>query len=119
MLETFLAFKRPQWVGDFSGAMRNSTQFLKEAGYRGDADALRLRLTCYTNSFSHSDTPVTDITISPDEVKSSIESVFSFMDQIDHEHFVGLCGAVGVASITLLPRADQSTNESIIKVEEV
>lgn len=95
MLETFLAFKRPEWVGDFNGAMRNSAQLLRDAGYQGDADALRLRLTRYTNSFSHDQTPATDSTISPDEVKSMIESVFVFMDLLDHEHFFGLCGVVG------------------------
>jgi len=119
MLETFLAFKRPEWVGDFNGAMRNSAQLLRDAGYQGDADALRLRLTRYTNSFSHGETPATDSTISPDEVKSTIESVLVFMDQLDHEHFVGLCGVVGVDPESLLPTADPGDDESSINEEEV
>jgi hypothetical protein len=119
MLETFLAFKRPEWVGDFNGAMRNSAQLLRDAGYQGDADALRLRLTRYTNAFSHGETPATDATISPDEVKSTIESVFVFMDQLDHEHFVGLCRVVGADPETLLPTADPGADESSIEEEEV
>lgn len=118
MLETFLAFKRPEWVGDFNGAMRNSAQLLRDAGYQGDPDALRLRLTRYTNSFSHGETPATDTTTSPDEVKSTIESVFVFMNQLDHDHFVGLCGVVGADPETLLPAADPGVEESSIKEEE-
>jgi wobble nucleotide-excising tRNase len=102
MLETFLAFKRPEWVGDFNGAMRNSAQLLRDAGYQGDADALRLRLTRYAHAYSHGDTPATDAMVSPDEVKTAIESVFVFMHQIDGAHFLGLCSVVGIASETLL-----------------
>jgi wobble nucleotide-excising tRNase len=119
MLETFLAFKRPEWVGDFNGAMRNSAQLLKDAGYQGDADALRLRLTRYANVFSHGETPATDTTISPDEVKITIESVFVFMDQLDHDHFVGLCGVVGADPESLLRAAAPGVDESSTNEEEV
>ena len=113
MLETFLAFKRPEWVGDFNGAMRNSAQLLKDADYQGDANALRLRLTRYANAFSHGETPVTDITISPDEVKTTIESVFVFMHQIDRPHFLGLCEVVGIAPESVLPSIPDATDSAI------
>ena len=103
MLETFLAFKHPEWVGNFTLAMHNSADLLREAGYQGDADALRLRLTRYTHANSHSESPVTDTIVSPDEVKTAIEAVFEFMNQIDQPHFEGLCVVSGVERAAILP----------------
>lgn len=105
MLETFLAFKHPEWVGNFTLAMHNSGDLLREAGYQGDSDALRLRLTRYTHANSHSETPATDATVSPDEVRTAIEAVFEFMHLIDPAHFEGLCIVTGVDSSALLPTA--------------
>ena len=42
MLETFLAFKSPATVGNFTTAMREHGAALESAGYQGDADSLRL-----------------------------------------------------------------------------
>jgi len=109
MLETFLAFKRPEWVGNFNLAMHNSADLLREAGYRGDADALRLRLTRYTHANSHSESPATDTTLSPDEVKTAIEAVFEFMNQIDSPHFAGLCSVTGIDPKDILPAAPEQT----------
>ncbi|RFZ15663.1 hypothetical protein DSM43518_00215 [Mycobacterium marinum] len=103
MLETFLAFKRPEWVGDFNSAMRNSAELLKDAGYRGDANALRLRLTRYANAYSHDEDPSTDRTVNPDEVATAIRAAFEFMNQLDKSHFVGLCRTVGIDPSDLLP----------------
>ncbi|MBS3974374.1 MAG: AAA family ATPase [Actinobacteria bacterium] len=105
MLETFLAFKHPEWVGNFTLAMHNSADLLREAGYQGDAGALRLRLTRYTHAYSHSESPATDTTVSPDEVKTAIEAVFEFMNQIDGPHFAGLCIVTGVDPKDVLPAA--------------
>ena len=112
MLETFLAFKHPEWVGDFTLAMHNSAELLKEAGYTGDADALRLRLTRYTHASSHGDIPATDVTVSPDEVKTAIEAVFDFMNLIDGPHFAGLCLVTGVAATDILPATPRTDDES-------
>jgi wobble nucleotide-excising tRNase len=112
MLETFLAFKRPEWVGDFTTAMRKSVQLLEEAGYDGDASALRLRLTRYAHAYSHGETPVTDTTVSPDEVATAIASVFEFMHQIDRAHFRGLCEVVGLDPVELLPAVMAGTSEA-------
>jgi len=103
ILETFLAFKRPEWVGDFTDSMRKAGQLLIDSGYTGDADALRQQLTRYSHAYSHSQTPETDITVNPDEIGSAISSVFVFMHQIDREHFLGLCGVVGIPFENLLP----------------
>lgn len=103
MLETFLAFKHPEWVGNFSEAMRKSKDLLVAAGYTGDADALRLRLTRYSHAHSHSETPSTDITVSPDEVATAIGAVFEFMNCLDSAHFSGLCEVVGIDPSALLP----------------
>jgi wobble nucleotide-excising tRNase len=115
MLESFLAFKHPEWVGNFSGAMRRSKDLLVTAGYSGDADALRLRLTRYSHAHSHSETPSTDITVSPDEVATAISAVFEFMNCLDPAHFRGLCEVVGVQPLDILtypkPVADP-TSES-------
>lgn len=103
MLETFLAFKRPEWVGDFNSAMRNSAELLADAGYRGDPNALRLRLTRYAHAHSHDEDPSTDTTVSPDEVATAISAVFEFMRQIDPHHFYGLCQAAAMEPTDLLP----------------
>lgn len=103
LLETFLAFKRPEWVGDFNGAMRESATLLVESGYRGDAHALRLRLTRYAHAYSHEEDPSTDKTTSPDEIATAILSVFEFMNQLDGQHFEGLCRAAGFDPKDLLP----------------
>lgn len=105
MLESFLAFKRPEWVGNFNMAMHNSADLLREAGYQGDADALRLRLTRYTHANSHNESPATDTTVSPNEVKTAIEAVFEFMNQIDTPHFTGLCEVTGIKPDDVLPPA--------------
>ena len=109
MLETFLAFKHPEWVGNFTMAMHNSADLLREAGYQGDADALRLRLTRYMHAYSHSESPSTDTTVSPDEVKTAIEAVFEFMNQIDGPHFAGLCFVTGVDPKDILPAVPEQT----------
>ncbi len=103
LLESFLAFKRPDWVGDFTTAMRNAGELLASSGYRGDADALRQQLTRYAHAYSHSESPETDTTINPDEIYSAISSVFVFMNQLDPDHFRGLCAVVGKDASELLP----------------
>lgn len=103
LLETFLAFKRPDWVGDFTGAMRKSKDLLLSGHYVGDADALRLRLTRYAHAHSHSETPATNLTVSPDEVMVAIGGVFEFMNCLDAAHFSGLCKVVGIEPGSILP----------------
>lgn len=107
ILESFLAFKRPDWVGDFTASMRDAGQLLLDSGYSGDADALRQQLTRYAHAYSHSQTPETDETVSPDEISGAISSVFVFMDQIDRAHFVGLCAVIVVDPASLLPLASE------------
>lgn len=112
VLETFLAFKHPELVGNLNSAMRKSADLLRAAGYQGDADALRLRLTRYAHAYSHSESPATDITVSPDEVASAIVSLFEFMHCLDEAHFAGLCEVVKVEPAKLLPAMPQSTKET-------
>ena len=96
VLESFLAFKRPEQTGDFTAAMRETTAMLEDAGYEGDAEALRQQLTRYTHAYSHSETPDTNAAVNPDEIASALSAVFSFMKQLDGRHFCGLCNIVGV-----------------------
>lgn len=102
MLETFLAFKRPESAGDFTNAMRESAALLVASGYTGDANALRLRLTRYAHAYSHSETPETVEAVNPDEVAPAITAVFIFMNQLDQAHFRGLCEVVEVKPEDLL-----------------
>ncbi|AZQ77834.1 hypothetical protein EJ997_11270 [Flaviflexus ciconiae] len=112
VLESFLAFKHPEWVGNLNRAMQKSADLLRAAGYQGDADALRLRLTRYAHAYSHSQSPSTDIMVSPDEVASAIASVFEFMHCLDEAHFNGLCEVTKILPTDLLPPAPQATGES-------
>lgn len=102
MLETFLGFKRPEWVGSFTTAMRDSAQLLTDAGYEGDAHALRLRLARYMNVYSHDESPDTTSIINPDEVGPAILATFEFMMQLDPDHFKGLCKVAGYSVEDLL-----------------
>lgn len=102
MLETFLAFKRPDWVGDFNTAMSNSAQLLTDGGYEGDPGPLRLRLTRYAHAYSHAESPETDQIVRPEEVGPAITAVFTFMNAIDEAHFRGLCTVVGLDPEELL-----------------
>lgn len=111
ILESFLAFKRPDWVGDFTAAMRAAGKLLSESGYAGDADALRQQLTRYAHAYSHSQTPETDSVVSPDEIGSAINAMFIFMNQLDSAHFIGLCTVLGVNPATLLPEVPASTGD--------
>lgn len=117
MLESFLAFKHPEWVGNFSEAMRKSKDLLVTSGYKGDADALRLRLTRYSHAHSHSETPSTDITVSPDEVATAISAVFEFMNCLDPVHFRGLCKVIEVqpSDILTYPESVSDQTETVIK----
>lgn len=118
MLETFLAFKHPEWVGDFGTSMRKSATLLKYANYPGDANALRLKLTRYAHAHSHSETPATDIVVSPDEVSSAISAAFEFMNYLDPHHFAGLCEVAKIDPEILVPvpepfEPEDSREESI------
>lgn len=96
VLESFLAFKRPELTGNFTEAMRKATPMLEEAGYKGDAAALRQQLTRYTHAYSHSETPDTNDVVNSDEIASALAAAFSFMRLLDDAHFRGLCDVVGV-----------------------
>lgn len=102
MLETFIAFKSPTSVGDFTTAMRDLGSTLEAVGYAGDADALRLQLTRFTHANSHAESPETDAPVNPDEIAAVITAVFTFMNAIDPTHFSGLCKVVGIEPNDLL-----------------
>lgn len=103
VLESFLAFKRPGYAGDFTNAMRETTTMLEQSGYKGDAEALRQQLTRYTHAYSHSETPDTNDIVNPDEIAGALAAVFRFMKQLDEGHFCGLCDVVGVDPEHLVP----------------
>ena len=102
MMETFLAFKNPASVGNFTSAMREAGKRLEGMGYDGDADALRLLLTRFTHNSSHAESPETDAAVSPDEIRTVFTAVFTFMNAIDKSHFEGLCEVAGVKPSDLL-----------------
>lgn len=110
ILETFLAFKSPDTVGNFTGAMRDVGSKLEELGYAGDADGLRHHLTRFTHAHSHSESPETNESASSEEIGVIISAVFTFMHAVDPKHFVGLCGVVGVDPDDLLIEAQPVPN---------
>ena len=103
VLESFLAFKHPERIGDFTTGMRDTEALLREAGYQGDPAALRQQLTRFAHAYSHSDTPETDIVVNPDEIEAVIDAVFTFMKHLDDRHFSGLCRALDVDPTELVP----------------
>ena len=105
MLETFLAFKSPTSVGNFTSSMREIGTTLEALGYTGDADALRLQLTRFTHANSHAESPETDVAVSPEEIGAVIAAVFTFMNAVDRKHFEGLCEVIGVEPSVLLIEA--------------
>lgn len=105
ILETFLAFKSPSTVGNFTVAMRSFGAKLEELGYKGDGDGLRLQLTRFTHAYSHAESPETNDAPSPEEIGAMISAVFTFMNAVDEPHFLGLCDVVGVDPSSLLVEA--------------
>lgn len=102
MLETFLAFKSPTSVGDFTTSMREIEATLETLGYTGVGDALRLQLTRFTHANSHAESPETGVAVNPEEIGAVISAVFTFMNAVDHKHFEGLCEVIGVEPSDLL-----------------
>lgn len=113
LLETFLAFKRPNSVGNFTKSMRDVGAELENLGYVGDADALRLHLTRFTHSSSHAESPETDAVVNPDEIGAIIGSAFTFMNAVDSGHFQGLCKAVGLQPGDLLVVGQPVTGQAV------
>ena len=102
------AFKSPAWIGNFTGVMRDIVATLKDLGYEGDADAMKLQLTRFTHVSSHAESPETDTAVNPDEITAVIGAVFTFMNAIDKPHFEGLCEVIGEQPSDLLPNPQQS-----------
>ncbi len=118
MLETFLAFKSPTSVGNFTNAMKDIGDTLEDLGYTGDADALRLQLTRFTHANSHAESPETDVAVNSDEIGAVIAAVFTFMNAVDQQHFEGLCKVIGVEPSDLLLEA-QPVMDLVEVIEEV
>ena len=118
MLETFLAFKRPQLVGNFTDSMRASASMLTEAGYDGDPEPIRLRLTRFTHAYSHDESPETDVTLNPDEIGPTISAVFTFMDVLDSQHFRGLCEIAELDPADLLLKVEVPSGDADDAVPE-
>ena len=112
MLETFLAFKSPTSVGNFTTAMRDIGATLEDLDYNGDPDALRLQLTRFTHANSHAESPETDVAVSPDEIGATIAAVFTFMNTVDQKHFEGLCEVIGVTPADLLLQAQPVVDQA-------
>lgn len=104
-LEGFIGFKRPELAGNFEGAMRMCGPLLASAGYEGDAEALRLRLTRFAHAYSHSENPDTTVTIDPNEIVPALAAVFEFIGAMDSEHLHGLCDVANISFESLLPTA--------------
>jgi|GEM_PF-1101129 len=114
MLETFLAFKHPTSVGNFTNAMREISKSLEALGYNGDADAIRLRLTRFTHAYSHAESPETNIAVTPDEIGPIISAAFIFMNVVDKNHFEGLCKVIEVEPSKLLLEAPSVVGPNIL-----
>ena len=96
LLESFLAFKLPNSIGNFTGSMRDvveSTEFNSDIC---DIDDIRQRLTRYTHSFSHNESPDISEISNVEEISTIIKDTFLFLYHVDRQHFEGLCKAVNV-----------------------
>ena len=96
LLESFLAFKLPNSIGNFTGSMRDvvrSTEFNSDIC---DIDDIRQRLTRYTHSFSHNESPDISEISNVEEISTMIKDTFLFLYHVDRQHFEGLCKAVNV-----------------------
>lgn len=103
MLEMFLAFKFPHHLGNFTVSMQNSVSLIPNECSDFDFNALRLRLTRYTHSFSHNESLDVSETTNVDEIHRMINDVFTFVYLVDQIHFEGMCESLGQDACTLLP----------------
>lgn len=102
VLESFLAFKLPEQVGDLSQLMSKSADLITVNDKVTDPDALRHDLLRFSNVYSHDESPQTDSMITPEEIVPAIGSLFLFMDAVDRQHFVGMCKVLEIEPEDLL-----------------
>lgn len=114
VLETFLAFKNPESASDFGTLMRDASKLLERAGYDGDADALRTRLTRYAHAYSHAESPETTRVVEPDEIMGAMQATFEFMHALDPDHFSGLCEVIDRDPTDLLPNRASATFDDVL-----
>ncbi|NTW40799.1 MAG: AAA family ATPase [Cellulomonadaceae bacterium] len=90
VLETFVAFKRPGRVGNFTVMMGDCIDGLTPHEQK-QLGAGRVHLTRFAHQYSHSESPDTTLVIPPDELATTITQTFRLMSIVDATHFDGLC----------------------------
>lgn len=101
-LESFLAFRIPNLVGNFNGSMRKASELLEQSDFKGDRESLRICLTRFAHMYSHQDTPDMESIVDPHELPAILKAVFTFVHALDPCHFESLCNLVDADVKTLI-----------------
>lgn len=87
MLESFLAFRYPQYVGTFDRALRVATDAL-------ELGPTRTRVIRYLHAYSHNEEPDIGRPLQPSEAVPVIQAVFQLMSLLDSAHFMSMCAVL-------------------------
>jgi hypothetical protein len=87
VLEGFLAFKRPQSIGD----LRNQLKGVKPPDLD---DALWQGILRFANEYSHMEDADTDRHLERPEVQGHLQAVLSFISAVDRSHVSDVCEAL-------------------------
>lgn len=94
VLEAFLSFKYPQFVGSFEQSV--------SAALSDQNDPMKERVVRFLHHHSHNAEGDTSAGIQPGEAVAVLSAVFELISLVDHEHFEAMCSALGLDSSALV-----------------
>jgi wobble nucleotide-excising tRNase len=98
MLESFLSFRYPAQVGNFTSQM-------EAASKRIDDPDFGVRVTQFLHGSSHNEEPDTQRRSRRQEAVTMLSTVMRFMHAVDEEHFKEMCKASKITAFDLVPPA--------------
>lgn len=105
LLEGFLSFRYPQYIGSFRNQMSVAIDQLEDSASRNHM----LRLM---HEYSHNEQCDIAKPIQMRETPMVVEHIFKTIQKLDQDHYTAMCEALDVAPLSLLAMKNNSTNDS-------
>jgi len=105
LLEGFLSFRYPQYIGSFRNQMSVAIDQLEDSASRNHM----LRLM---HEYSHNEQCDTAKPIQMLETPMVVEHIFKTIQKLDQDHYTAMCEALDVAPLSLPAMKNNSTNDS-------